>query len=293
MTVTIIASFVSCNEYEMFEAEQYKNVFAVVSEDGYNVFQVEHDLEIPESTGYVSFSCGGTNSTEKDIVVSMTPDLTAFDKYNEGNFGSTKEKFAKLMSGDMYDINSYTFTIQKGEHSGRLPILVRPEGLSPDSVYMIPLKVNNFTEYEVNPEKNNVLYQVLIKNKYAAQKNLTSYNFVGYRDGQLVMGVKTMHPLTKNRVRIMVGQEAFQADLATINSKAIVLEVQDDNSVKLLPYRAGGMTVEQLDGDPDFPNIFKIENDGYRTYKTFLLHYKYGGGTEMKEELRLETKENE
>ena len=45
-----------------------------------------------------------------------------------------------------------------------------------------------------------------------------------------------------------------------------------------------------------FPNIFKIEDDGFKTYKTFLLRYNYVSGStvvEMKEELRLEFKEED
>jgi hypothetical protein len=48
-----------------------------------------------------------------------------------------------------------------------------------------------------------------------------------------------------------------------------------------------------VEDDPDFPNIFKIEDDGYRKYNTFLLRYNYkvGGTTyQMKEELRIEIK---
>ena len=193
------------------------------------------------------------------------------------------------MPADKYDIDSYTFKIARGGHSGRLPVRVRPEGLSPDSTYLVPLKVDGFTAYEVTPSKSNILYRVLIKNKYAGQKSLTTYSFTGYRDGMLVMGTKAMHPLTKNRVRIMAGQTAFEPNIAIIDANAIVLEVQDGNSVKILPYKTCKMAVEQIDGDTDFPNVFKVETDAFgRTYNTFLLHYKYGGGTEIKEELRLD-----
>jgi hypothetical protein len=68
-----------------------------------------------------------------------------------------------------------------------------------------------------------------------------------------------------------------------------------DNRVTISPFK--DVTVEQLDGDPDFPNIFKVEDDGYNIYKTFLLSYKFrvGSGTTytMKEELRLELDEKE
>ncbi|MDR1222296.1 MAG: hypothetical protein LBL07_05380, partial [Tannerella sp.] len=45
---------VSCDDYRYFEREQYKVVFALVSADGHNVFKVVHDLDEPESTGYIA-----------------------------------------------------------------------------------------------------------------------------------------------------------------------------------------------------------------------------------------------
>jgi hypothetical protein len=68
-----------------------------------------------------------------------------------------------------------------------------------------------------------------------------------------------------------------------------MIEINDDYTVKIKPY--ANLAVTQLDGDPLYPNVFFVEDDGYKTYKTFLLHYRYTyGGTvkEMKEELRLE-----
>jgi hypothetical protein len=50
------------------------------------------------------------------------------------------DKFANLLSPDKYDIDNYNFTIPEGEKSGRLKIRIRPDGLSPDSVYFISLK---------------------------------------------------------------------------------------------------------------------------------------------------------
>jgi hypothetical protein len=56
------------------------------------------------------------------------------------------------------------------------------------------------------------------------------------------------------------------------------------------------MQVEQIDGDTEFPNIFKVEDDGFKVYRTFLLRYSYKDGAatkQMKEELRLEIKKDE
>ena len=294
MMLVFLAGMVSCNEDKIFEREQYKVVFALVSDDGHNIFSVEHDLDEPESTGYVAASCGGTNPTDKDVDITMVRTIEPFDKYNKDNFDVEAEKFAQLLPAGKFDIDDYHFTVPAGGRSGRMAIRVRPAGLSPDSVYFIPLKVDEYSAYEINPDKSDVLYRVLIKNRYATQASTVNYNLRGTRDGVNVMGVKQMHPLSSNQVRIMAGTDAFQANVNTINNNCIVLTVGADNRVSISPFK--NITVKQLDGDPDFPNIFMVEDDGFNLYKTFLLSYKYTVGSTtytMKEELRLNLEEKE
>ena len=287
------AALFACNEDKVFEKEQYKTVFALVSEDGFNVFRVVHDLDEFESVGYVAASCGGSNPTKNPIVMILTSDMEAFDHYNTSNFDVDVASYARLVPDDKYRIDSCRMTIPAGERSGRMAINVMPEGLSPDSTYLIPLKIDFFTRYEVHPEKNNVLYQVLIKNQYATQEYPTNYTMRAFRGTTQLPGVKTMHPISRNKVRIFVDNVPFQADIDIINRNAIVLEVTANNRVLISSWK--DMFVFQIDDDPEFSNIFFIEDDGFKTYKTFLLRYNYlndeGQIVEMKEELRLEFKE--
>jgi hypothetical protein len=294
VTLVFLTGSVSCNEDGIFEREQYKVVFALVSDDGHNVFQVVHDLDFPESTGYVAASCGGTNSTEQDISITLVQDVEPFNKYNKDNYDVETEKFAQRLSAAKFDIDSYNLTIPAGERSGRMAIRIRPDGLSPDSTYFISLKVDTYSAHEVNPDKSDVLYRVLIKNRYATQSSTTNYTLRGTRDGVNVMGVKQMHPISKNSVRIMAGTDAFQADVDVINNSCILLTIGDDNRISISSFK--NMEVEQDDGDPDFPNIFKIDDDGFNIYKTFLLSYRYKVGSStytMKEELRIKLEDNE
>ncbi|MDR3245628.1 MAG: DUF4361 domain-containing protein [Prevotellaceae bacterium] len=289
-----VAAICSCNNDEIYEREQYKVVFALVSDDDHNVFKVAHDLDEQESVGYVVASCGGSNPTEMDTRVTLVQTVEPFNKYNKDKFDVELDKFANRLSAGKFSIDSYDFTIPAGGRSGRMAIKVRPAGLSPDSVYFIPLKVDTYSAYEVNPDKSDVLYQVMIKNRYATQAATTNYTLRGTRDGVDVMGVKQMHPISSNRVRIMAGTDAFQSDISIINSSCIILTVGNDNKVSISPFK--NITVEQVDGDTDFPNIFTIDDDGYNIYKTFLLSYKYTLGTTtytMREELRIKLEEDE
>jgi hypothetical protein len=288
----------SCDRDEVFEKEQYKNVFGLISETD-NVSRKFHELG-KESVGYVAASLGGTNPTQKDIVVHLVEDHSLIDAYNKTNYDVDYSKYVPALLKSKYDIDTYQFTIPAGEIGGRLSIRVRPDGLSPDSAYFIALRVDSYSTYEVNPEKNFVLYQVRTKNWWALGDGTTIYTMraklrVQGSASELEMpGTKTMHPLTRNTVRIMAGNETYESDVAVLNQSAIVLEIADDYKVTISSYK--NMVVTQVDGDTDYPNIFKVEDDGYNTYKTFLLRYNYQSGTvtyEMKEELRLQFDEDE
>jgi hypothetical protein len=285
--------FSSCNRDDVFQKEQYKNVFALISESD-NVVRKFHNLG-EESTGYIATSVGGTNPTTKDIVVNLVEDPTLITRYNIVNFDVDKSKYVQPMPKEKYDIESYQFIIKAGEISGKLPIRIRPDGLSPDSAYFIPLRVETFTTYELNPQKSYVLYQVRTKNWWAIADGTTIYTMrskfrVKDSPSEINLpGTKVMHPISANKVRIIAGNENYEPNTKVLNKSAIILEIGDDNKVTITPYR--DIEVSQIDGDEEFPNIFKIENDGFFTYKTFLLNYEYVGSDNVhyviKEELRM------
>ncbi len=291
-------AFQSCKDDEVYEKEQYKNVFALISESD-NVARKFYKLGA-ESIGHVSASLGGTEPTDKDITVDLVEDNSLIDQFNLINFDTDVTKYVRVMPKDKYDIESYQFKIPEGDIVGSLPIRIRPDGLSPDSSYFIALRVNSFSAYEVNAEKSYILHQIKTKNYYAISDGSTIYNMRGkYKEqgstSELEMpGNKIMHPITENSVRVMAGNEAYASDINTFNQAAIVVTVGEDNKLKITPYK--NIEVTQVDGDPDFPNVFKIEDDGFKTYKTFLLRYNYVSDNttvEFKEELRLEFKEED
>ena len=259
-----------------------------------NVSRKYHKLG-EESTGYVAASMGGTNPTEKDIVVNLVEDNSLIDAFNKTNYDVDVTKYVLPLPKDKYDIDSYQFTIPAGKISGRLPIRIRPDGLSPDSSYFIALRVESHSAYEVNPAKSFILYRVRTKNYWAQADGNTIYNMrakhrvLGSTSELEMPGTKIMHPVTSNKVRVMAGNESFVSDVNVFNKSAMLLEIGTDNKITITPYKNAAVT--QVDGDKDFPNIFKVEDDGFKTYKTFLLRYNYKSGNttyEIKEELRME-----
>lgn len=293
MIVLLLCSY-SCNDDAVFEREQYKTIFALISEGDYNVFEVVHNLNEPESFGYVAATCGGTLQSEKDINIELSLDLDLLNRYNTLNYDVDYKSYAKMLPNSKFEINDYSLTIPSGERGGRMEILVRPEGLSPDSTYFIPIKVDNFSSYEINKDKSNLLYRVLIKNDYAEQKPQTNYTLRAFRGNVQLPGIKTMHPISRNKVRVLADNIAFQPDENIINKYGMILEITEDNDVLISSYK--DLKVTQVNGDIDFPNKFFIEKTPFKSYKVFLIKYNYinesGSTIQMREELRMEYHED-
>ncbi len=305
ITAAALVSLVACNDDEVFEKEQYKNVFGFVSEsDNTNTKVVS--LHKEESVGYMSLSMGGSNPIKRDVTVNIVEDESLIDAYNSANFDTDVSKYAIHMPKSKYDIVSYKCVIKAGESLGTIPVNIRPEGLSPDSTYFIPVRIDNYDGCEMNPDKGTLLLKVAFKNRWAASTG-TGYSMLGKRRNvtsttEISMpGTKTVHAYGHNSVRVMPGNETFKADKHTLEAKAMILEIEDTpdevKKVTIKPVR--DLKVTQIDGDKFYPNTYAIVDDGFNVYKMFLLHYYYtiGNNTyEMKEELRIryiESEENE
>jgi hypothetical protein len=282
----------SCDRDELFEREQYKQVFALLSDDN-NVFAEEHDLDLTESQGFVSAACGGSLPTEKAINITIVEDEELLLQYNRSNFDVDESKYARWIPSDKYDIADYGITVPAGERVGLMSVKIRPNGLSPDSVYFIPLRADKFDAYELNTEKSSVLYRVFLKNYYATNKTATYYNSRGKLGAANIMITKQVYPVAGNSVRIMAGDIVISnPSVAELNSRAVLLTVDENDSVRIKAWK--DLDITQVNGDPDYPNTFYIYDDGYKTYKTFLLRYDYvydGRTYSMQEELSLEFRE--
>jgi hypothetical protein len=306
----------SCERDELFEREQYRKVFSLLSDDGFNIFSELHDLDSLNSSGNVSAVCGGTLPTENGIHITLVEDGDLIDEYNRSNYDVDESRYVNWLPADKYRIDSYSITIPAGERRGLMNIRVNPDGLSPDSVYFIPLRVNAFSAYEIDRDKSTVLYHVYCKNYYATsnalKKSHTSYSArIRVDTNVMVMKEKQVFPLTGNSIRSTAGELSYADELVTINTNSIVLTVvgekkktavgsgdeiafYDAAAVTVTPWKDDNLRLRQIDGDPDYPNIFFVYSDGYKTYKTFLLRYDYrynGRDYMIQEELRLEFKE--
>ncbi len=270
-------TLVRCNSDSIYQEEQYKTLVYLLSGSD-NVFATSYSLNEEEPVRYVSVGSGGTNSNEKEITVSFELHPAMLDKYNSLNYNYQNE-YAKLLPADQYEIKSYQVTIPANSdyHYARLPIKVRPLGLSPDSIYFIPLRIKSVSNYDVNPEKNDVLFRVGIENDYAEQLVPTYYGKSGNMTNPITVlsGSKLVQPLSNNRVRMLIGNETHSASttVADIERLSVVVQVNEDNSLTIMPY--GTMDVEMLDKVPGYNRYVPDLVQGNSTQRVFYLNYRY------------------
>lgn len=259
-----LLNLIACSGNEMFEEEQYKKVLYVLSNDD-KVFSVIHTLNEPESTGYLTLYSGGTLGIDQDVTFTLEPDNELLEEYNLLNFDLDTSKYAKVLDPSKYTIESYSVTMKAGstEPYALLPVKVRPGGLSPDSIYMIPLKLTNSSAYEINPKKNRVLYQVVLENDYASEKDNTLMSMRGTRKigsgmEAKIAANKRMYPLSKQEIRLNAGMEnsGNKDDLQLINTNSIIIRVGAEktlsyngilyNPLTVYPYKNEKIQVEML-----------------------------------------------
>lgn len=283
----------SCNENEVFTKEQYKHVFSFVS-NADHVSEKVFNLSDTARIGYVALSMGGSTSTGQDVTVNIVKAPELLEAYNVTQYDNAVDKYARLLPESHYTMSSMKFVVKAGQTTGVIPVTVRPEGLSPDSTYYLPLRIQSYDAFEANPSRNYVFYHVRIKNNWAAAGG-SSYNMSemryanGSTTGLNVPGTKVLYPIGARTVRMMAGNETFDKKRAALDKFALYLDINEDGTVQIRPYR--DIEVVQLSGDADYPNKYFVEKSTHDTkYANFLLHYKYKSGSdwyEIKEELRM------
>jgi hypothetical protein len=278
--VTMLLSCLSCDWNDIYNKEMYKPVIYLLSGSD-NTYTWVYPLENRETEGYFSIGCGGSQSNPEEVIIELGADTVLFDRYNRNNFDIDSASFARLLPPDRYVISSGTVTLPANpvDQYVRVPVVVRPEGLSPDSIYFIPLAIKSVSKYEVNPEKYNMLFRIAIENDYAEQINTTYYYQKGTQLNEIsgvsspLSGSKKVQPLTENRVRMFAGAN-IQLATATpddIRKYAVVVQVNADHSLKITPY--GTIQVQQLEAT-DW-NRYAVEgSEGKEKYR-FYLYYRY------------------
>ena len=277
ITCIMALSIAGCNTDIIYQEEQYKTLVYLLS-GSENVFAASYSLNKEEPVRYITIGTGGSNTNEKDITVTLEPNPVMLDKFNSLNYNYQSE-YARLLSADRYTIDSYSVTLPANSdyHYARMPVKVRALGLSPDSIYFIPLKIKSVSNYDVNPEKSDVLFRVAIENDYAEQLVPTYYAKSGTMTNPttVLSGTKLVQPLEKDKVRMFIGNETYgsSTSVADIERLSVVVQIKEDNTLLVTPY--GSMEVEMLDKVNGYNRYVPDLLQGTSKQKVFYLNYRF------------------
>jgi hypothetical protein len=293
--------FSGCDGDEIYEKEMYRPVLYLLSSGTSNVYTVVIPFKETNAVSYFSVGCGGSLSNPEEVIIELEPDTVLYDRYNSINYDDPA-MYARLLPSSRYEISSYTVKLPAAspEQYVKVPVKINQQGLSPDSIYFIPVAIKSVSKYEVNPDKSNVLFRVAVENDYAEQINTTVY----YQRGTMVTGSAStpingsimFQPLSKDEVRMFAGTrtQTAKSTLDEINTYSIVAKVNADSTITVRPY--GTIEVEQLE-DEAYNKYYTLLNSEGKAVDYFDLYYKfrtlvstgpdvYSEWTEIKESLQ-------
>ena len=295
----------SCsNGDEFFKEERYKKEIYVVS-DASQVFQAEYEMtKSDEAMKTLAFAVSGTNPIDRDVNIVVEKDEELLTEYNYNNYRDETDKYAHGLNEVDYILSSSSVTINMGtefkNQVGKLPITLKTsvlENLSVDSIYFIPFRIKEASPYEINEDKRNVLYRIYKKNQYASQRKNTFYNSIGYIGSAFFTSTKVVQPLSYNKIRVYVGGQVYSTSdtKETINKNAMIITVNEDNTVTMSPYSTeGGLKVTTLvpsDNPNDTSGSYGYRNVYNPDEQCFYLYYSYdiGNGEQIiREQMILE-----
>lgn len=288
----VLLGLTACEPFDFNQEMGQKTVCIISNSD--LVYTGMHDLNQIESTGYISVNCGGSLHIDRDVevVFEYAPDVLS--EYNRIKYDIDESKYAKELSPQYYSISRLGVTLEANSSDtySVMPIQVKPEGLSPDSIYFIPLRIKSSSAYSINPDKCQVLYQIQMKNLYARTDQATIYNASGklQKEGEIereAAASQTFHPLTKNSFRIFAGIKGHEKNEEVINKNGIIVTVNEDNSLTMKPYNKNYIEVASLDSErPNYYGNYELSDVyGGKKRQRFNFKYKYRFKGESKWEM--------
>lgn len=224
-----IPLFFSCQEkYE--DVEVYKKLIYIVDSEN-TIAYLPHQFQEEASEGFISLYCGGSLMSDKDVDIKMTLDDELIEKYNYFEFENDVTKYVKALPKENYSIPSLSLTMKSGEACARMPINIKTNKLSPDETYVIPLKIESLSNYEINPKLSKILYGLKLQNEYSGLYNMSgTITKIGGKP-QNVFKSKTVVALEKNICRIYIATES--EDKENIATHTLTFNVENDNKVTI------------------------------------------------------------
>jgi len=240
--LVLVAAILSSCERDLLNEEQYKNIIYIKSGDDH-ILTYPYQMNDAVARGYITIGSGGSLPLKEDLGIRLAVDTSSLNSYNYRVFGNEVHKYAQLLPSRYYDALNLDAVLQKGVASATVaaPVDLRVSSLSPDTTYMIPIKIASASGAEVNPEKDFVLLAIGLENGYSTVAS-RSYRMKGIKQvgagfPSTITATKTVLPLGSDRVRLFPENVTSSNTITDINNKAIVLVINSNNNVDILPYK--------------------------------------------------------
>lgn len=237
--------FVGCEKFD-FEAEQYKNVVYLLSDnDEFNMYnRAIADLNNNVDTLFITVGISGSVGAPNDIPVELTPYFVAgrvdsaiyetldkerlFYRYNKSRFDIEYANWTNFLPEAHYSFQPENVaegstpgstklkaTIKKGDSKVSIPVYVKNlHILSPDSLYFLDYKITNTGGVEVNTDKDDALIPIYWKNNWSNTRNPISYDMVGeqfnWRRGAKVPSAGSSRVITGSPILYPIGKNEIR-----------------------------------------------------------------------------------
>lgn len=240
----LVTVFISCEEEQLpMNMELYpKKVYIVGTRD--QIIHREIDLGKTLDTINLSIAVSGSLPLSKDITVTLEENPDEIDLYNQRNVSGEDVQFQKL-NDSIYYYPLNQVKIQAGSIYGTYPICIETASLHCDSLYMLPLRLDSISDYELSENDTTVLVRLHLRNKYAG---------LYYVDGKLKNTEDTSDSLMYKMARNLV---------ATDNG----------NTVRMYHYN-----LETEDYRPTHTFKITVNEDNSLSYSTWDQFIIYDGG---------------
>lgn len=254
IALLILFGMTSCEQDNPIEKEQYKKEISIVgsqhSNDGYIIFDLACN-DNGYSQAYVSVAVSGSLNSNKDIKVKLSDNVpNAIDEYNRV-FVASSDIRNKELPKTAYQISDYTAVIKAGNSYGRLPIDIDTKSLEPDSLYALPFKIVEASDYDFRREDTVLIMAINLKNEYSGSYRQETYRSTVQADELLTDSVpmsnlRTLKAISEKVVRFW--GEGVTETFDGILDYSVTFTVNADNSVSIAAWDDTKLTVKDGSG---------------------------------------------
>ena len=129
---------------------------------------IERDIDLGNliDTIAISVAVSGSRPLSKDVTVTISENIDEITLYNQRNVSGEDVQYQKL-ADSIYSYPLEQLTIKSGEVYNTFPIHIDPASLQCDSLYMIPMRLNSISDYELSDNDTAVLVRLHLVNKHS------------------------------------------------------------------------------------------------------------------------------